>query len=96
MRSLTKPERETVVTWSDDDRTAYIWTAQRPVITKLENNPAAVKVKGGFIGSSEWAEFTLPASLISFRTRRTELSEASRAKRVASLAKARAAKRKAA
>jgi hypothetical protein len=42
--SLTAPERETVITFSDDGETATIHTHQRRIITKLLNNPAATKV----------------------------------------------------
>ena len=42
--SLTAPERETVITFSDADDTATIHTHQRRIITKLNNNPAATKV----------------------------------------------------
>ena len=43
--SLTAPERETVITFSDADDTATIHTHQRRIITKLLNNPAATKVE---------------------------------------------------
>jgi hypothetical protein len=68
-QSLTAPERETVVSWSEGDDTAYVWTAQRRVITKLRANPAASLVNEGTIGTTAWAEFRLPARLVSFRTR---------------------------
>jgi hypothetical protein len=42
--SLTAPERETVITFSDADETATVHTHQRRIITKLRNNPAATKV----------------------------------------------------
>jgi len=68
MESLTAAERETVITMNDEDDVADIWTAQRPVITKLKKNPAAVLVEEGKHGSTVWARFQLPASLISFRS----------------------------
>jgi hypothetical protein len=40
--SLTAPERETVITFSDEDGTAMVHTHQRKIITKLEKNPLAV------------------------------------------------------
>src|SRR5215831_7780161 len=91
--SLTKPERETVINWSDDETVAYIWTAQRPVITKLKANKSAQLIQEGFIGSSAWAEFRLPARFVSFRSERRPLSAKSRAKRAANLKVARARKR---
>jgi hypothetical protein len=42
--SLTAPERETVITFSDGSDTATIHTHQRRIITKLLNNPDATKV----------------------------------------------------
>jgi hypothetical protein len=78
--SLTAPERETVITTSDADGTATIWTAQRPVITKLKNNPAATLIEEGHYGTSVWARFELPAGLVSFRTVRRRMSEEQRAK----------------
>ncbi|QEC47845.1 hypothetical protein FSW04_09865 [Baekduia soli] len=66
--SMTPPERETVVTTSDADDTLSIWTAQRPIITKLRNNPAATLVEEGKHDGSAWARFELPAALLSFRS----------------------------
>jgi hypothetical protein len=43
--SLTAPERETVITFSDEDDTATIHTHQRRIITKLKNNAAAEMVE---------------------------------------------------
>jgi len=72
MTHLTPPERETVILSSDADDHWKIWTAQRPLITRLKKNPAATLVNEGAHGSSAWAEFTLPAALLSFRSiRRT-------------------------
>lgn len=67
---LTAVERETVLTFNDEDATARVWTAQRPVITKLKKNPAAVLLAEGRHDGSAWAEFEIDKSLISFRTRR--------------------------
>ena len=76
--------------WSDDEATAYIWTAQRTVITKLEANPAATKVQGGHVGSTEWAEFRFPAKLVTFRKGTPAQSAETRAKRVEAIKAARA------
>jgi len=43
--SLTAPERETVITFSDEDDTAMVHTHQRPIITKLNKNPLATKIE---------------------------------------------------
>lgn len=68
--SLTAPERETIVTFNDEDDHAEIWTAQRPVITKLKKNEAATLIGEGKHDGSAWAQFRLPAELISFRSKK--------------------------
>ena len=42
--SLTAPERETVITFSDEDDTATVHKHQRRIITKLRNNPAGEEI----------------------------------------------------
>ena len=71
-QSLTAPERETVVTVSDADEQMTVWTAQRPMITKLRKNPAAVLLEEGKIGSSVWARFQVPADLLTIRKPRQQ------------------------
>jgi hypothetical protein len=66
--SLTEPERETVINLNDDETVAYIYSAQRSIITKLRKNPAATLVEEGKHDGSAWARFELPASLLSFRS----------------------------
>jgi hypothetical protein len=70
MTSLTAAERETVVNWSDADDEMTVWTAQRPIITKLKRNPAATLVEEGHHGTTAWALFRLPTNLLTFRTPR--------------------------
>jgi len=72
--SLTAPERETVITFSDADDTATIHTHQRRIITKLLNNPTATKVDDLTFEGSAGAVFEIPAELISFRSGRRKLS----------------------
>jgi hypothetical protein len=73
--SLTAPERETVITFSDADDTATVHTHQRRIITKLRNNPAAELVEDiSFDGTAGAAVFEIPADLISFRSSRRKLS----------------------
>jgi hypothetical protein len=92
--SLTAPERETIITFSDADDTATIHTHQRRVITKLKNNPAAEQVEDISFEGSPGAVFELPAQLISFRSGRRRLTEAQRQAAVANLRReARAATR---
>jgi len=69
--SLTAAERETSISMSDENDVAYIYTAQRKVLTRLRKNPAAKLIEEGNHGGSPWARFELPAGLISFRSRRT-------------------------
>lgn len=70
MQGLTAPERETVILFSDAGNMATITTAQRRIITKLRKNPAAQEVASEFVGTTESVTFTLPANLVSFRTKR--------------------------
>lgn len=77
--SLTAPERETVITTSDADDTVRIWTAQRPLITKLKKNPAATLLAEGVHEGSVWADFRMPAGLLSFRSGKRQVSDAQRA-----------------
>lgn len=62
IKHLTAPERETVVNADDDASTVRIWTAQRRYITRLRRNSAFTETATGFHGSTEWAEFTIPAA----------------------------------
>jgi hypothetical protein len=72
--SLTAPERETVITFNDEDETATIHTHQRRIITKLRNNPAATEVADLTFDGTAGAAFEIPADLISFRSGRRKLS----------------------
>jgi hypothetical protein len=72
--SLTAPERETVITVSDEDDTAMVHTHQRRIITKLRNNPAATEVEDISHDGTAGAVFEIPADLISFRSSRRKLS----------------------
>jgi hypothetical protein len=91
IRGLTAPERETIIGTSDADDYYDIWTAQRPVITKLKKNPAAALVEEGFYGTTAWARFQLPANLLTFRSakRTVELTDEQRAERRERLARVR-------
>lgn len=60
-RSLTPPERETIVNADDENGEVRIWTAQRKVITRLRRHRGFTEVDSGFHGTSEWAAFTIPA-----------------------------------
>ena len=68
--SLTAPERETVITFSDADETATIHTHQRRIITKLKNNPAATQVDDLWFDGSPGAVFELPVWAISFLSKK--------------------------
>jgi hypothetical protein len=88
--SLTAAERETIVTLNDEDEHAEIWTAQRPIITKLKKNAAATLIAEGKHDGSAWAQFQLPAALVSFRSKRVslELTDEERRARAERLRKA--------
>jgi hypothetical protein len=92
--SLTAAERETVITLNDEDGHACIYTAQRPVITKLKKNPSARLIEEGKFDGSVWARFELPAGLLSLRSTRVkrELSEEAKEGLRERMAHARAAK----
>jgi len=68
--SLTAPERETVITFSDEDETATVHTHQRRIITKLRNNPAATELEDLSFEGTAGATFELPVWAISFLTRK--------------------------
>jgi hypothetical protein len=78
--SLTAPERETIIRLNDEDELANVWTAQRPWITKLKKNPAATLLDEGSFEGSVWAEFEVPASLLTVRSKtvKRELTEEQR------------------
>lgn len=59
--SLSAEERETTITATDADDLVRIWTCQRKHITKLRSNVSFTEVRSGFHGTTEWAEFTIPA-----------------------------------
>ena len=54
-------ERETVITVNDEDKLVHIWTAQRPVINRMQKHPSFTLLKAGTYEGSPWAEFTIPA-----------------------------------
>jgi len=67
---LTAPERETIISWSDADDTAGVYTAQTPVMTRLRRHPharllAEHRINGRIIA----LEFELPITCISFSRR---------------------------
>ena len=64
--SLTAPERETVITFSDEDDTATIHTHQRRIITKLKINAAAEMVEDISFDGTVGAVFEVPVWAISF------------------------------
>jgi hypothetical protein len=83
--SLTAPERETVIVMSDADELARVYTAQRPVITRLKKNRAARLLEEGRFEGSQWARFELPKSFVSFRSKQRVLSDEERQRRSAAL-----------
>jgi hypothetical protein len=84
--SLTAPERETVITFSDDSDTATIHTHQRRIITKLRNNPAAKQIEDLTFDGTAGAVFEIPADLVSFRSGRRTGRKLTTEQRVAAVA----------
>ena len=68
--SLTAPERETVITFSDEDDTATVHMHQRKIITKLKNNPAAVLIEDLSFDGTAGAVFQLSAWAISLPSKK--------------------------
>jgi hypothetical protein len=89
--SLTTPERETVITFSDADDTATVHTHQRRIITKFKNNPAAELIEDISHDGTAGAVFEIPAELISFRSGRRKLSPEQAQAAAANLERARQA-----
>lgn len=87
--ALTEGERETIIGMSDADDTAVIYTAQKPLITKLNKNPAAVLLEAGNDGGTAWARYRLPANLVTIR-KPTTLTEEQRQRRSNTMAATRA------
>lgn len=77
---MSAHERETVITFSDGDKTARITTHQRRIITKLRRNPAFKVASEGVFDGTEWVDGTMPAEFVSFRRPREkrELTEEQR------------------
>jgi hypothetical protein len=65
--ALSDAERETIVSYSDADDIAYIYTAQRKVITQLKKNRAVKILEEGEFEGSAFLKCELPAKLINFR-----------------------------
>lgn len=93
--NLTAPERETTITATDADELVTIWTAQKRYIGRLRRNKKFTETAHGWHGTTEWAQFTIPATEwnpVSGAKRATApLSEERRAAMVERLHKARAA-----
>jgi hypothetical protein len=93
--SLTAAERETLATGTDADAVVTIITYQRRHITALRKHPGFREKASGFHGTSEWAEFTIPADRWSPATGAKRagrpLSADERARAAARLAAARSA-----
>jgi hypothetical protein len=68
--SLTAPERETVITFSDEDETATVHTHQRRIITRLRKNPAATELEDLTFDGTAGASFEIPVWAISFLSKK--------------------------
>lgn len=80
--SLTAPQRETVITFSDEHETATIHTHQRRIITKLRNNPAATEIedRSAGVGPPSHAALRLRGRCNRFGQQRQARVEAGKAK----------------
>ena len=94
--SLTQEERETVISWADDDRAEiFIYTSQQPMVRRLLKNPLfkcqlkrynkAYKCHPGPIS----VEGLLPRKALTIRTKIRKLSPEQREQAVKLLKKAR-------
>ena len=61
--SLTADERETTLTVADGGDFVRIDTTRRKDITALRKRANVIQVESGFHGSTEWAQFLVPAHL---------------------------------
>ena len=61
--SLTADERETTLTVADGSDFVRIDTTRRKDITALRKRANVIQVESGFHGSTEWAQFLVPAHL---------------------------------
>ena len=84
-------ERETVITFNDAEPMASIYTAQRPVITKLKKNNSARLVEERHFEGSPYAWFEIPKEFVSLRSKAREFSAEERRRRTAQLHQARSA-----
>jgi hypothetical protein len=77
--ALEPYERETIIRFSDAEDVAYIYSAQRTVITKLRKNKAAKLIRQDTFEGTVSVEFEIPAALISFRqSERKQLTDEQR------------------
>jgi hypothetical protein len=61
--SLNAHERETVINASDGDDLVRILTHQLRFLGRLRKDERFTEIRSGYEGTTEWAEFTIPASL---------------------------------
>lgn len=93
VQNLGAEERETTVTSTDADDTIRIWTTQRKFLGRLRKHEAFTEVGTGFHGTTEWAEFTIPADqwnpATGAKRKRAPMTEEQRAAAQEHLARAR-------
>ena len=87
--SLTGYERETVINLNDDETVAYVYSAQRPILRKLEAHAYAELVDQGSHQGSPWAKYKIPAKYITISKPRRRLTAEQRLAAAAHLASAR-------
>jgi hypothetical protein len=65
--ALTAAERETVITWSDEDERISVQTCQRKVVTQLLANPSAEIVEDKTFEGTRFVTALLPLGGITIR-----------------------------
>jgi hypothetical protein len=82
---LNPYERETVISFTDAEPLASVYTSQRRVITKLKKNPAARLVEEQVFEGSPQAWFEIPKQFIAFRSKARSLGAEEGQRRAARL-----------
>lgn len=65
--ALTAPERETIISWSDEDDRIHINTGQRRIVTMLRKNPSFEEIS--FDSANSILAGTLPLGSVTLRNK---------------------------
>jgi hypothetical protein len=81
-------ERETVITTDDEEKGYFvIWTAQKPWVTSIRSNPAAVILDEGEFSGTKFIKARLPINLLSKPRKPRGAAKVAGAKRTPTAAK---------